>query len=336
MNYTGLFGFDVSKWQGSIDFQLMKSYGAKFVVIKAGQGNWPDPSFETNWKNAKGVLPRASYWYLDNRYPPKDQAEKYFEIIKGDLDGMCWLDLEDRQAGLYAGWRSWYDFIERLKALYPGVRLGIYSGFYYIVEMLSYATRAQRQYFEQFPLWLANYGSDPFHPNYSTIMTPLPWLDYLILQSGTPAIGLEVGVGSREVDYNQFNGDLEKFAQYFGGVVPPVEGQTMEQYKIIWPDGARLRSTPSILGTAGSILQYGTVVNVLQVKPVSASEAWAQHENGLWFATLYNSQPRAEKVTTTLPVDEIFVSVDADITATINGKVYRGTALIDNVHLTAA
>jgi GH25 family lysozyme M1 (1,4-beta-N-acetylmuramidase) len=233
MNYTGLFGFDVSKWQGSIDFQLMKSYGAKFVVIKAGQGNWPDPSFETNWKNAKGVLPRASYWYLDNRYPPKDQAEKYFEIIKGDLDGMCWLDLEDRQAGLYAGWRSWYDFIERLKALYPGVRLGIYSGFYYIVEMLSYATRAQRQYFEQFPLWLANYGSDPFHPNYSTIMTPLPWLDYLILQSGTPAIGLEVGVGSREVDYNQFNGDLEKFAQYFGGVVPPVEGAIMTRYEAV-------------------------------------------------------------------------------------------------------
>jgi GH25 family lysozyme M1 (1,4-beta-N-acetylmuramidase) len=336
MNYTGLFGFDISRWQGVVDFDKMKSYGAKFVILKAGQGNFEDIEYAGNWRAVKGKLPRATYWYWDNRYPPQDQARKYFDIIKRDLDGMCFLDLEDRTAGLYQGWRNWYDFCEELKALYPAVKIGIYSNFYYIVEMLSYASREQRQYFEQFPLWLASYPGDPFHPNYSTIMTPLPWLDYLILQSGTPAIGLEVGVGSREIDYNQFNGDLEKFAQFFGGVVPPTEGQTMEQYKIIWPDGARLRSQPSILGIAGSILAAGTVVNVLQVKPVSASEAWAQHENGLWFATLYNSQPRAEKVTTTLPVDEIFVSVDADITATINGKVYRGTALIDNVHLTAA
>jgi GH25 family lysozyme M1 (1,4-beta-N-acetylmuramidase) len=233
MNFQGIIGFDVSKWQGAIDFQKMKGGGASFVIMKAGQGNWPDPNFETNWKNAKGVLPRATYWYFDNRYPPKDQAEKYFEIIKGDLDGMCWLDLEDRQAGLYAGWRSWYDFCEALKLTYPGARIGIYSNFYYIMEMLSYATREQRQYFAQYPLWLANYGSDPFHPNYSTIMTPLPWLDYLILQSGTPAIGLDAGVSSLEIDYNQFDGDLEKFAQYFGGVVPPVEGAIMTRYEAV-------------------------------------------------------------------------------------------------------
>jgi GH25 family lysozyme M1 (1,4-beta-N-acetylmuramidase) len=225
MNYTGLFGFDISRWQGVVDFDKMKSYGAKFVILKAGQGNFEDIEYAGNWRAVKGKLPRATYWYWDNRYPPQDQARKYFDIIKRDLDGMCFLDLEDRTAGLYQGWRNWYDFCEELKALYPAVKIGIYSNFYYIVEMLSYASREQRQYFEQFPLWLASYPGDPFHPNYSTIMTPLPWLDYLILQSGTPAIGLEVGVGSREIDYNQFNGDLEKFAQYFG--TPPEPGEIM-------------------------------------------------------------------------------------------------------------
>lgn len=240
MNYQGIFGYDVSRWQGSIDFAKMRNSGARFVIIKAGQGNWIDPRFDENWRNAKGVLPRSTYWYFDNRYPPKEQARKYFEIISKDLEGICWLDLEDRQTGIYSGFRNWYDFIEELKSVYPGVRVGIYSGFYYMVEMLSYATSAQKQYFAQFPLWQAWYFNDPFHPLYNTIMTPLPWLEYDILQSGTPAVGHDAGVESLEIDYNQFNGDEAKFTRMFGGapVLPPVEtgetgetGETMTLYK---------------------------------------------------------------------------------------------------------
>jgi GH25 family lysozyme M1 (1,4-beta-N-acetylmuramidase) len=247
MNYNGIFLFDISHWQGSVDFRKMKSYGASAVIMKASQGNWEDSKFDENWTAAKGLLPRASYHYYDNRYPPKDQARKYFDIIKKDLEGMCWLDLEDKQAGIYAGWRNWFDFIEELKALYPGARIGIYSGFYYMVEMLSYATKLQRDYFGQFSLWLAWYFSDPFHPIYKTIMTPLPWLVYDILQSGTPAIGIDAGVESKEIDYNQFNGDETKFKQMFGGSVvpppPPVEpGETMQGKVLV---NLFIRPTPS-------------------------------------------------------------------------------------------
>jgi GH25 family lysozyme M1 (1,4-beta-N-acetylmuramidase) len=302
MNFQGITGFDISHWQGVTNFQKMKDGGASFVIMKAGQGNWEDPRFDVNWKAAKGVLPRASYWYFDNRYPPKEQARKYFDIIRGDLDGMCWLDLEDRNTGIYAGWRNWYDFITELKLIYPGVRIGIYSGFYYIVEMLSYATSLQKKYFAQYPLWLANYQPDPFHPNYNSILIPLPWLEYLILQSGTPAIGPEAGVSSKEIDYNQFNGDAAKFRQFFGGdVSTPPEEPTMEQWKITWDDGARLRSGPGINYTGTAILPDNAVVNVLQVKTISAGEAWAQYEDGRWFATLYAGSVRAERVTVTPP-----------------------------------
>jgi lysozyme len=252
VNFQGITGFDISHWQGTVDFQKMKAAGARFVVMKAGQGNWEDDRFAENWVKAKGVLPRATYWYYDNRYPPKDQAEKYFEIIQHDLEGMCWLDLEDKQAGIYAGWRNWYDFIVRLKELYPGVRIGIYSGFYYMVEMLSYATKAQRDYFGQFPLWLAWYFSDPFHPIYKTIMTPLPWLAYDILQSGTPAIGIDAGVESKEIDYNQFHGDEVKFKQMFGGTTPPVEEEeTMAIYKgtVIATATLQIRNGPGVTPT---------------------------------------------------------------------------------------
>jgi hypothetical protein len=236
-DFHNIVGFDISKWQGAVNFQKMKAGGASFVIVKAGQGNWADPMFETNWRNAKGVLPRSSYWYYDNRYPPDAQARKYFDILRGDLEGMCWLDLEDRSTGVYMGWQGWFDFLEELKEVYPGARIGIYSNFYYIVEMLSFATKAQRDYFGKYPLWLANYGLDAFHPAYSSIMVPLPWLECLILQSGTPAIGLDAGVESLEIDYNQFGGDANKFASYFtltetpqsgGEVIPPQEGDTMK------------------------------------------------------------------------------------------------------------
>jgi GH25 family lysozyme M1 (1,4-beta-N-acetylmuramidase) len=246
MNYTGIFGFDISTWQdapsipGVIDFQKMRDYGGRFVIIKAGQGNWKDPDFDVSWKNAKGILPRASYWFYDNRYPPKEQAEKYFEIIKGDLEGMCWLDLEDRQVGIYSGWRGWYDFIVALKEIYPGAQIGIYSNFFYIVEMFSFATREQREYFGKYPLWLANYGADPFKPDYSRVLIPLPWLEYLMLQTGTPAIGLEVGVESHDIDYNQFNGDEAKYRQYFGGITEP---PTTEPGEIIMAQWYKVNTT---------------------------------------------------------------------------------------------
>lgn len=237
MNYHGIFGFDISTYQDApstpavVNFQKMRDYGGRFVIIKAGQGNWPDPDFETNWRNAKGILPRATYWYLDNRYPPKEQARKYFEIIRQDLEGMCWVDIEDKQAGLYEGWRNWYDFCEELKAVYPGVRIGIYTGFYVWWEYITFAMPAQRDYFKQYPLWLANYQTDPYNPAYNTILVPLPWLEYAILQSGTPAIGHDVGVESAEIDYNQFNGDENAFIQMFGG--KPQEGSQMATGKVL-------------------------------------------------------------------------------------------------------
>jgi hypothetical protein len=344
LNYTGIFGFDISTYQDApstpavVDFAKMRDYGGRFVIVKAGQGNWEDPDFDTNWRNAKGILPRASYWYYDNRYSPKEQARKYFDTIRQDLEGMCWLDLEDKQAGIYSGYRNWYDFCEELKLLYPAVRIGIYSGFYYIVEMFSYATTAKKNYFVQFPLWLANYQPDPFHPNYGTILIPLPWLEYLILQSGTPAIGPLAGVESLEIDYNQFNGDAAKFEQYFGSTPqPPTEGNNMPKNKvtILYPDGARERQLPHAAGTLRNILPAGTVhysdfdeVPDMDA-PTNTNMRWIKLQSGWFVASLYpatngiNQRARVEPVTVEPAADYV---ADFDVTLTApDGKQYAGT-----------
>lgn len=49
-------GIDVSKWQGSIDFDRVKADGIKIVYIRAGAGNdYKDPYFERNYNNAKAA-----------------------------------------------------------------------------------------------------------------------------------------------------------------------------------------------------------------------------------------------------------------------------------------
>jgi GH25 family lysozyme M1 (1,4-beta-N-acetylmuramidase) len=226
----GIFGFDISTYQdspaipGNVDFRKMRDYGASFVIIKAGQGDWMDPDFWTNWHNSKGVLPRSSYWYYDNHYDPKVQAQKYWNILKIDPEGVCWVDLEDRESG--GGWRKWYDFLEEFRRVsgMPSERVGIYTGFYYWTEYLKLATEAQLEYFALYPLWLASYPPDPFHPDYKNILCPPPWCTPLILQSGTPAIGKAAGVESLDIDYDIFNGDLARFSNYFDLSIKPPEG----------------------------------------------------------------------------------------------------------------
>lgn len=226
-----IFGFDISTWQdsplvaGHVDFRKMRDYGASFVVIRAGQGNWKDPDFQISWANAKGVLPRNSYYYFDNDYDPKIQSENYCSIINGDHEGYCWLDLEDPNPGVFKNWRFWYDFLVHFRSLcnYP---IGIYTNYWYFIEMTQFATASEKAWFKQFPLWLASYPPNPFIVDHSLIKIPPPWMKYVMLQSGTPAIGSAAGVESEDIDYNIWM-EEDQFSIFF----PPTgEPEPMSDY----------------------------------------------------------------------------------------------------------
>lgn len=222
---NGIIGCDISYGQGYpplfpvTDFDVMTRYGMRFVIQKAGQKNYVDPSFKYNWPAAKGKLPRHSYWFYDNEENPKRQAEKYWEIMEPDMEGMLWLDLEDKGIGDFSVALYWYDFLERLKAK-SGLKsdgIGIYTGIDYWKTKTSGLSAADKLYFKQYKIWLANYRDDPFEPDFHNIILPYPFEseDILMLQSGTPTIGKLCGVSSYELDYNIFNGDEAKFARYF-------------------------------------------------------------------------------------------------------------------------
>ena len=77
------------------------------------------------------------------------------------------------------------------------------------------------------------------------------------------------------------------------------------RYKIIWPNGARVRSAPRVANTtAYELLAVNTEWEVIEVvpdinDPNNANKSWGKFSEGRWFAILYPSsvnqyEPRAE------------------------------------------
>lgn len=278
---TNLIGADVSFYQDkpdtvrTIDFSKMKSNGASFVIIRAGQNTWEDTKFDVSWKNSKGILPRGSYWFYDSRVDPKTQAKLWITILGNDLGELpLWCDFEDRYGGSFGTWKHWYDFIEELKRLAPGKAIGIYTGYYYWIEhTVSVQIPTQSlNYFKQFPLWVANYGV-------TSPLVPKPWDTWTLWQYTDSGNGSSYGVESHEIDLNYFNGDLEKFNKTFSVdssiELPPVveEKDIMIYTATTLNSGLRVRTDHTTFATA-----ITTVASANSV--LTASDKWVATSDG--------------------------------------------------------
>ncbi len=217
-----LIGPDVSFYQDKpdtpqgINFEKMKAAGARFAIIRAGQNLWEDNEFDISWNACKGVLPRGCYWFYDSRIDPKRQAKKWLDCFddSNDLGELpFWCDFEDTYGGTFRTWRHWYDFMEELKALRPGIKLGVYTGYYYWRERTIGAGigAGSLNYFKQYPLWIAAYN--PVGPQ-----VPEPWTDWTLWQYTDNGNGPLYGVESLNIDLNYFNGDEAAFSKFAGSV----------------------------------------------------------------------------------------------------------------------
>jgi hypothetical protein len=127
-------------------------------------------------------------------------------------------------------------------------------------------------------------------------MTPLPWLDYLILQSGTPAIGLDAGVSSLEIDYNQFDGDAAKFAHYFGTAPQtelPTEGETtVATYEIKTPTtaGVALRPEHNTVNDSYLYIPAGQVLPSDSIFTATAPLGSYQYIGDKWALVTYGGK----------------------------------------------
>lgn len=234
---------DISKWQDAPDtsqlpdFLRMKSHGVSGIIIKCGEANSIDRAFLSYVKaTGEAGIPFGVYWYYNNKYSPKKQAQLFASTLKDNniypALGM-WLDLEDRNPGSYSGWKRWYDFLAEMEYQCPIGIIGIYTGHYYFTEGTVGIPPEALKWFGSYPLWIASYG----HPPRDT----KPWGGNWTLWQFTDLLdGIQYGVESKELDGNYFNGTKADYYDFFGlEYVSPAPKQLIKII-YVYSDGSKV------------------------------------------------------------------------------------------------
>lgn len=155
-----VYGMDVSKYQGSIDWSNLNApdnyrFNIGFAFMKATEGiEKKDPKFEYNWLSAaqNGVKRGAYHFYRPNQ-DVYLQAENFISVVKlssGDLAPV--IDVESR--GIVSEEKFQTDlkiFITLLEKEY-GVKPIIYTGYRFFHNHLQGAA------YQNYPFWVAHYG----------------------------------------------------------------------------------------------------------------------------------------------------------------------------------
>lgn len=189
-------GVDLSKWQGTANFQQIKSAGKHYVFIKVTQGMGDaDPDYKKNVENARaaGLVVGSYHFYMTDDTPEAQFANlsKHLSLQPGDLPPV--VDIEAFSLNsLPDTAENLRQFLALLEQHY-GVKPIIYSGESFANEYLSG--------FDTYPLWLAEYNN-----NHSPQL-PLDWKSWAFWQYSQS--GHVAGV-SGPIDLNRFNGTAEE------------------------------------------------------------------------------------------------------------------------------
>lgn len=157
---TGISGIDVSKWQGTIDWNKVKASGVDFAIIRAGFGklaSQEDPMFDTNMSNAKKAGVNCGvYWYsyattVEEAY---QEAEVCYSIIKDySYEYPVVFDIEDKtQVSLSTALIS--EIIDAFCTTLQGK--GYYVSLYSYYNFLT--TKVYASVLAKYDIWVAHYG----------------------------------------------------------------------------------------------------------------------------------------------------------------------------------
>ena len=146
---------DVSEWQKTIDWNKVKSDGVVGAIIRYADGDYLDPKFDYNMRNAKanGLHIGA---YIFSRAKTKAGAEKeatrlFNACKKYSPDMPLYIDIEAKGLGEYADTVA-PAFLNKMKAL-GGVG-GVYS---YLNWWNKYLKKTAKNY-PASPFWIAQYN----------------------------------------------------------------------------------------------------------------------------------------------------------------------------------
>jgi len=272
---------DISYWQQGIDYDKFAD-GISGAILRGAYGIWKDTMFETHYKelHARGV-PLGSYHYIIGNYTGTAQADIFNQAIAGkDLKLGLWDDVEDR--GVTTGLiptvvNEYHSTIELLSKR----KVGIYTGVYAWSEIMG----SQSTRYGDKPLWVAHYGvTSPSLPRYSS------WTSWVLWQWSSK--GSIPGYPS-SVDMDVFNGTEEEYQKYFSlseiipeppPVIPSTQEVILPTLKVI--KTVNIRSQPNTSASVLGVHVAGDMLDVLEVKPISAVSVWVRDERG-WSAVVH-------------------------------------------------
>ena len=148
---------DVSSYQGSINWSLVKSAGVNHAILKVIRKNLnPDTKFEQNWNGCKSAGIEVSgvynYSYATTVAKAKTDAQKVLSILNG-RKCTVWLDVEDKcQQGIGSLLK---DIINAYRDVIvsAGYDFGVYTGMsFYNSYIKPYATQIKCDKW-----WIARY-----------------------------------------------------------------------------------------------------------------------------------------------------------------------------------
>ena len=153
-------GIDVSRWQGNINWDLVKNSGMSFAIIKLGgadQGYYVDSCFEQNYAKAKAAgVPVGAYWYSNAKSgdEARKEARFFIEKLKGkQFEYPVYMDVEEK-AMLNLGREKLSDVIASF--LNEMESAGYFAGLYMSASpLLSLTTDGIKK---RYAIWVAHYG----------------------------------------------------------------------------------------------------------------------------------------------------------------------------------
>ena len=198
-------GVDVSRWQGNINWAVLKKNGANFAYIKATDGgDHLDPMFRRNWNGAEAAgVKRGAYHFFYWCRPAAHQADWFIRHVPRAANALPpVIDVEwtrsrscPKRPSPAAVRKKMAKFMNMLEAHY-GQRPIIYTAPDFYDDNLQGA-------FPNHPFWLRAVAEHP-----SRVYPGRRWVFWQY--SGT---GLSKGVGEK-IDLNVFNGDANSWARW--------------------------------------------------------------------------------------------------------------------------
>lgn len=191
-------GIDVSKWQGTIDWDAVAGDGVRFAFIRVSHGILTyDTQYTRNWAEARrvGIL-RGTYQYFQPDQDPIAQADLLLEnmgtLAPDDLPPVIDVEAAGGLTGpqIAAAVQLWLDHVETATGRTPI----IYSGYYFWRDQVG-----DPPGFTRYPLWIPQYG--PVCP-----LIPDSWPRWDFFQ--TSSTGSFTGI-SGNVDTDLWNGTLD-------------------------------------------------------------------------------------------------------------------------------